>query len=218
VAYAGAEFWDGFFRERRESGRDLDWQGLWTRPFLSPLREAGTRTILELGCGTGHDAARLAGEGYSVTAVDLSAEAIGQARARFGSMVEFVLADMAQRLPFRDRGLDAVMSNVALHMFPDGVTRALFAEVGRVVRPGGLFLLHVNALEDRPLRARRWAERELEPDYVAEESGQTMHFFSEAYLRELLGEWRELDLTPVPIPHHETGEPYKHVWRGIARR
>ena len=30
------------------------------------------RTILELGCGTGNDAARLAGEGYSVTAVDLS--------------------------------------------------------------------------------------------------------------------------------------------------
>jgi len=218
VVYAGAEFWDRFYRQRRESGRDLDWEGLWTRPFLVPLREAGVRTILELGCGTGNDAARLAGEGYVVTAIDLSGEAIGQARARFGSMVTFMVADMARRLPFPDEGFDAVMSNVAVHMFPDDVTRAVFSEVGRLVRPGGLFVFHVNALEDRPLRARSLPARELEPDYVAEESGQTMHFFSEAYLRELLEGWQEVHLVGLSIPHRETGEPYKHVWRGMARR
>jgi SAM-dependent methyltransferase len=218
VTYAGAEFWDRFFRERRESGGDLDWGGLWTRPFLVPLREAGARTVLELGCGTGNDAARLAGEGYQVTAIDVSGEAIGRARARFGPVARFLVADMTGRLPFRDGGFDAVMSNVALHMFPDGVTRAVFAEVGRLVRPGGLFVFHVNALEDRPLRARWLPARELEPDYVAEESGQTMHFFSEAYLRELLGGWRELRLVPVPVPHRRTGELFKHVWRGMARR
>lgn len=215
---AGAEFWDQFFRQRRESGNDLDWGVLWTGPFGVPLREAGVRTVLELGCGTGNDAARLAGDGYSVTAIDLSGEAIEQAQARFGSMVRFVVADMTQRLPFTDGDFDAVMSNVAAHMFPDGVTRAVFAEVGRLVRPGGLFMFHVNALEDRPLRARWQPARELEADYVAEESGQTMHFFSETYLRELLGGWRELHLGSVQIPHRETSEPFKHVWRGIARR
>jgi SAM-dependent methyltransferase len=218
VTYAGVEFWDEFYRERSESGRDLDWRGLWTRPFLTPLREAGARSILELGCGTGNDAARLASAGYLVTAIDLSAEAIGHAQARFGSMATFMVADMTQRLPFPDGGFDAVMSNVAMHMFPDSVTRALFAEVGRIVRTGGLFVFHVNALEDRPLRARRLPARELGPDYVVEESGQTMHFFSETYLRELLGGWQELQLASVPIPHQETGEPYKHVWRGTARR
>jgi len=218
MTYAGAEFWDRFFRERCESGGDLDWGGLWTRPFLVPLREAGAHTILELGCGTGNDAARLAAEGYQVTAIDVSGEAIGRARARFGSVARFLVADMTGRLPFRDGGFDAAVSNVALHMFPDGVTRAVFAEVGRLVRPGGLFVFHVNALEDRPLRARWLPARELEPDYVAEESGQTMHFFSEAYLRELLGGWRELRLVSVPIRHRETGELFKHVWRGIARR
>jgi SAM-dependent methyltransferase len=218
VAYSGVEFWDRFFRQRRESGDDLDWEGLWTAPFLAPLREAGARSILELGCGTGNDAARMADEGYSVTAIDLSSEAVGQAGARFGEMVSFMVADMTQRLPFPDGAFDAVMSNVAMHMFPDGVTRAVFAEVGRLVRAGGLFVFHVNALEDRPLRARWQPARELEPDFVAEESGQTMHFFSEAYLRELLGGWQELQLASVPISHRETGEPFKHVWRGIARR
>jgi SAM-dependent methyltransferase len=218
VTYAGAEFWDQFFRQRRESGHDLDWEGIWTGPFLLPLREAGVRTILELGCGSGNDAARLAEAGYSVRAIDLSGQAIEQARARFGSMARFAVADMTQRLPFPGGGFDAVMSNVAMHMFPDGVTRAVFEEVGRLVRPAGLFLFHVNALEDRPLRARWQPARELEPDYVAEASGQTVHFFSEAYLRELLRGWRELHLVSVQIPHRETGEPFKHVWRGIAHR
>jgi SAM-dependent methyltransferase len=218
VDYAGTEFWDQFHRQRLDSGDDLDWAGVWTRPFLVPLRQAGVRTILELGCGTGHDAARLAGQGYSVTAIDLSEEAISQAQARYGSQARFLVADMTQRLPFPDGSFDAVMSNVAMHMFPDRVTWAVFAQVGRLVRTGGLFAFHVNSLEDRPLRARRLPARELEPDYVAEESGQTMHFFSEAYLRELLAGWQQVQLVPVPVPHRKTGEPYKHVWRGIARR
>ncbi len=46
--------------------------------------------------------------------------------------------------------------------------------------------------------------------------------FSEAYLRELLAGWQQVQLVPVPVPvpvpHRKTGEPFKHVWRGIARR
>jgi SAM-dependent methyltransferase len=218
VVHAGAEFWNGFYRRKLDSGDDLDWAGEWTRPFLAPLREAGVRTVLELGCGTGNDAARLAAEGYAVTAVDLSGEAIGRARARFGPLATFLVADVTRPLPFSDGAFDAVMSNVAVHMFPDDVTRAVFAQVGRLVRADGLFVFHVNSLEDRPLRARALPARELEPDYVAEESGQTMHFFSEAYLRELLAGWQQVQLVPVLVSHRKTGEPFKHVWRGIARR
>jgi hypothetical protein len=56
------------------------------------------------------------------------------------------------------------------------------------------------------------------PDYLAEESGQTMHFFSDAYLRELLADWQDVQPVPVPVMHRKTGEPFKQVWRGIARR
>jgi SAM-dependent methyltransferase len=203
VVHAGAEFWDQFFRQRVESGDDLDWAGVWSAPFLVPLRQAGVRTVLELGCGTDNDVARLAREGYEVTAIDLSREAIGQARARFGSLGRFLVADMTRRLPFPDGSFDAVMSNVAVHMFPDGVTRAVFREVGRLVRAGGLFVFHVNSLQDRPLRARRLPARELEPDYVAEESGRTVHFFSEAYL--LLAGWQQVQLVPVPDPASQDG-------------
>ncbi len=103
-------------------------------------------------------------------------------------------------------------------MFPDGVTRAVFGEIGRVVRAGGLFAFHVNSLLDRPPRARNLPAREVEPDFVAEETGQTVRFFSGPYLRELLAGWQRVDLAPALVPHRETGEPFKHAWRGIARR
>jgi SAM-dependent methyltransferase len=183
------------------------------------MREAQVRTVLELGCGTGNDAARLARAGYAVTAVDVSGEAIAHARSRFGEAVDFRVCDITLPLPYPDASFDAVMSNVALHMFSDSVTRAVFAQIARVVRPGGLFLFHVNALEDRELRARRRPiARELKPDYVLERSGQTMHFFSEAYLRDLLSGWRETRLDWIEIRDRRTAKPFKRVWCGIARR
>jgi hypothetical protein len=66
--------------------------------------------------------------------------------------------------------------NVAMHMFPDHVTPTVFAQVALLVRAGGLSVFHPNCLKDRPLRARRLPARELEPDHVAAESGQTMRF------------------------------------------
>jgi hypothetical protein len=43
-----------------------------------------------------------------------------------------------------------------------------------------------------------------------------MHFFSEAYLRELLAGWQHVQLAPVAIPDDQTGETFKHVWRRSA--
>jgi SAM-dependent methyltransferase len=219
VVNAPAQFWDVHFRRLREQGRDLDWGEQWVPAFLGPLQSVGARKVVELGCGTGNDAARLAHAGFAVTALDYSTEAIAQASAKFGRSVSLVVADLAAPLPFLDGSADAVMSNVALHMFGDSVTRALFREIRRVVRPDGLALLHVNAIEDRSLRAR-WSPvvEELEPDFVREASGQTMHFFSREYLSDLLAEWRDVDMHFVEIAA-EKGAPFsKRVWRAIARR
>ena len=127
---------------------------------------------------------------------------------------------MAQFLPFLNDTFDAVMSNVAAHMFSDRITRALFAEVRRVLDPQGLFLFHLNSLEDRPFRAWRKPEvREIEKNYILEQDGQTMHFFSEAYLLELLTGWQEVKLELVRLPGDvERGFSPKRVWRGMARK
>jgi SAM-dependent methyltransferase len=100
TAVAGADYWDSFLQGLRESGGDLDWEGRWIEPFLAPLRDAGVQTILELGCGTVNDAARLADDGYAHTALDVSREATEQAQSRLGSPVNFLVADATLPLPF----------------------------------------------------------------------------------------------------------------------
>lgn len=219
MSHAGSDYWDRYFVALDNAGSDLDWGGRWTEPFLQCLREAKVQTILELGCGTGNDAARLARMGFDVTATDFSAQAIKRASERFGSLgIMFRGVDMAEPLPFPSGSFDALMSNVSLHMFNDRQTRQIFREAARVVRPDGLLLLHVNSDADRSLREkRRLVSRELEPNYVLEESGQTVRFFSREYLDELLSGWRAIEVVHVEIEDADTGEPFKCVWRVVAQ-
>jgi SAM-dependent methyltransferase len=214
---AQSAYWDEYYRGHLERGSDLDWGGRWTDPFLPLLRAAAVREVLELGCGTGNDAARLAREGFHVVATDLSAEAVAAARQKYGAVIDVRVVNMAAGLPFPAANFDAVMANVSLHMFTDAVTRAVFAHIRRVLRQGGLFLFHVNAHDDRPLREpARPVLRELEPDYVLEKAGQTVRYFSRSYLEDLLTGWRVVMLDHVEIQHGRTDVPFKRVWRVAA--
>jgi SAM-dependent methyltransferase len=218
-SYAPAQHWDQRFDRLHQAGKDLDWGNQWTAPFIRPLLQAGCRTVLDLGCGTGNEVLRLTQAGFQVTGLDYSKVGIHRASSKADSKATFVVADMAQSLPFGRATFDAVMSNVAAHMFSDRITRALFAEVRRVLGPQGLFLFHLNALEDRRFRARRKPEVcELEENYILEQDGQTMHFFSKEYLLELLAGWQDASLELVKLPGDtKMGYPPKRVWRGVAR-
>jgi SAM-dependent methyltransferase len=219
MSYAPAQHWDRRFSKLYQAGKDLDWGDQWIAAFIKPLRQAGCQTVLDLGCGTGNEVLRLSQAGLKLTGLDYSQVGIRRASSKAGAKATFVVADMAQPLPFRRATFDAVMSNVAAHMFSDSITRALFAEVRRVLCPQGLFLFHLNALEDRPFRARKKPEvRELEENYILEQDGQTMHFFSKEYLLELLTGWQGISLELVKLPGDANmGYPPKRVWRGIAR-
>ena len=217
MSYAPSQHWDRYFSELHQAGQDLDWGHQWTGAFIKSLRQANCQIVLDLGCGTGNDTLRLSSAGFKVVGLDYSKEGIRQGLTKVGANLAFVVADMAQALPFAPASFEAVMSNVAMHMFSDQITRTLFAEVWRIVQPGGLFLFHLNALEDRPLRAKRIAAVcEFDTNYILEETGQTMHFFSKEYLLDLLAEWREVKLELVGIADQETGQTFKQVWRGIV--
>ena len=41
---------------------------------------------------------------------------------------------------------------------------------------------------------------------------------SKKYLLALLHDWHIMNLEAITILDHDTGEPFKQVWRGIARR
>lgn len=217
--YAKASVWDTYHAR----GEELNPQGWWIPGLLPFLLTAGARRVLDVGCGTGGDAVSLAKIDFQVTAMDYSEVALARARAKAteaGVVVDLRQGDMALHLPFADEDFDAVMSNVALHMFDDQTTRRIIGEMRRVVKPAGLLLLHVNSTEDMHYREQRLGRRRiqtLEPNFYREANGQTMHFFSEEYCRDVLADWVMLDLTHLRL-RDEAGTLIKCVWRCVAQK
>ncbi len=90
--------------------------------------------VLDVGCGTGAHAERLARRGFDVVAVDLSEVGVRAARDRLrtrGVHARFVVAD-AERLPFRDAVASLTWTSLLLHHFPDW--NALVVELARITR------------------------------------------------------------------------------------
>jgi len=95
--------------------------------------------ILDVGCGTGRLARRLAHDfpGSRVTGCDFSHGMLRQARAR-GARLALAQGD-AQRLPFAEGSFDAVVSTEAFHWFPD--PEGALAGFRRVLVPRGRLLV-----------------------------------------------------------------------------
>jgi arsenite methyltransferase len=111
-----------------------------------PVEHAGLRpgqTVLDLGSGAGLDAfvarAEVGADGQ-VIGVDMTAEMVAKARANAEKSgfanVEFRLGEI-EHLPVLSDSVDVVISNCVLNLVPD--KRRAFAEIFRVLRPGGHF-------------------------------------------------------------------------------
>jgi ubiquinone/menaquinone biosynthesis C-methylase UbiE len=99
------------------------------------IEEAPPGMLLEVGCGTGHWLASLAGPGRTVLGLDQSEGMLGVAR-RAAPNARLVRG-AATQLPFADGSVEALLSMNALHHFPD--KPGFVAEAARVLASGGAF-------------------------------------------------------------------------------
>jgi ubiquinone/menaquinone biosynthesis C-methylase UbiE len=102
--------------------------------------------VLDVGCGTGNltlTARIYAGASGSVYGIDPSPEMIDVARKkarRSGSETVFDVG-LIEKIAFPDATFDVVISRLVIHHLPDDLKRQGFAEILRVLKPGGFFLL-----------------------------------------------------------------------------
>lgn len=92
--------------------------------------------VLDLGCGVGHDLARLEALGRPALGVDSSLVMLGHARTRAQTQRRLVQAD-GLRLPIRSGSLGGCRIERVLQHVDD--PKAVVAEVRRVLRDGGWF-------------------------------------------------------------------------------
>ncbi|MFL6336375.1 MAG: class I SAM-dependent methyltransferase [Pyrinomonadaceae bacterium] len=129
---------------------------LYTRPMLDLdveqararldpggwLGELEGRRVLCLAGGGGRESACFSLLGAAVTVFDLSPEQLERdllAAAHYGARIETVRGDMRDLSALDGAAFDLVWHAYSINFVPDA--RAVFREVARVVRPGGLYRL-----------------------------------------------------------------------------
>lgn len=98
--------------------------------------------VLDAGCGAGVLMEEIARRGHQVTGLDVSLEMAAQAAQAVGdsglALAGCVQGDL-EALSFRDHAFDAVVCVGVLQYLPGD--KASIAELGRVLRPGGLVVV-----------------------------------------------------------------------------
>ena len=153
---------------RREAfGEDIG-QSSWLTAeeqdrFLDQLDLAPGRKVLDVACGSGGPALRIAEKtGCSVAGVDLHEDAIATARSlavqrRLQERTQFLVGDAARDLPFADGEFDAITCIDAINHLPERAR--VLAEWARMLKPGGRLLFTDPITVTGPLTAEEIAVR-----------------------------------------------------------
>ncbi len=147
---------------------------------------AGAVDLLELGGGQGRDALFFAGLGLRVTVLDFAAIAVATIerkaiQAGSAGRLSALVHDVRSPLPFADGSFDACYAHMLFCMALSEAELILLArEVGRVLRPAGLFVYTARTVDDPDHgRGRHHGENLYESD------GFIVHFFDRDLVRRL---------------------------------
>ena len=144
--------WDERFRAGDHAGADAD-------PFLAQLEEyadlfppgrrAGGPKALDLACGAGRNAVYLAGQGWDVTACDISLEGLRKAQELARER------DVRLKLFCQDLetvALPAACFDLIICFF--FLQRELFPQIQAALRPHGLLVYKTYTTDQLPFRGR----------------------------------------------------------------
>lgn len=122
---------------------EADVEVIWRLSGLEP----GMR-VLDLACGHGRIANRLAARGCRVIGLDSSAVFLDRARsdaAELGVSVEYVIGDMRE-IPWTDQFDVVVNWGTAFGYFDDAVNRDVLRQIRQALRPEGQLIMDLNNL------------------------------------------------------------------------
>ncbi|MCE7011804.1 class I SAM-dependent methyltransferase [Kibdelosporangium philippinense] len=153
-----------FYAERTdEAHSDAETDLIWSLLDLKPGMD-----VLDLACGHGRIANRLAKRGCHVTGLDSASLFLDRARqdaAARGVTVDYVQGDM-RHLPWTGRFDRVINWFTAFGYFTDGDNKRVLAEVLRTLRPGGRLVLDLNHYA--------WLIRHYQPASVRELDGDLL--------------------------------------------
>jgi SAM-dependent methyltransferase len=137
---------DAYWAKLHALYSDKDWitkPSMFAEFVTDYLPEQGA--LLELGAGLGQDSAYFAEQGYKAIATDLN---IDKLVAMAGDKFATQAVDLREKLPFDDNTFEVVYAHLSLHYFDEQTTEQIFAEIYRILKPGGVLAFLTNATAD----------------------------------------------------------------------
>lgn len=184
---------------RREAfGEDIG-QNSWLTAgeqdeFLSWLGLATGKTLLDVACGAGGPALRIAAlTGCTLTGVDVHEKAISTARSLASQRglegrADFRVVDADKQLPFPQSSFDAITCIDAINHLPN--RPRVLADWARLLKPGGRVLFTNPAVVTGPLTNAEIAVRGLSGSYLFVPSGYDERVIAQCGLRVVTSEDR----------------------------
>jgi ubiquinone/menaquinone biosynthesis C-methylase UbiE len=110
-----------------------------SRDMEALMKRASLKRVLDVACGTGYTVCELRKRGIETVGVDLSPGMLSVASRKAGDC-GFVLGD-GTNLPFSSAAFDGAVVGLALHEVFPATREAVWLEMKRVVKPGGLLFI-----------------------------------------------------------------------------
>jgi len=109
------------------------------KAMIDLLQPQQKERIIDLGCGTGDLAAKIAGSGATVVGIDASYDMLRKAREKWTGAFPDIRFEQADILDLsRYSGFDAAFSNATLHWIPEASQAA--KQIAGVLKQGGRFV------------------------------------------------------------------------------
>lgn len=138
-----ANYWDKqavIWSQEKQDAWTLPETGQWKNYFRELKTVLKGNSVLEVGTASGYFANIMALEGYSVTAVDLSAEMIREAvkvSASLNVQIDYKVMN-AQELLFPDESFDLIFTRLMTWILPD--VEQFYNSCFRILKKGGMLI------------------------------------------------------------------------------
>lgn len=96
---------------------------------------SSTKTVIDIGCGTGALSSVLSDKGMTVTGIDTAEKMIKIARGKAeNKKIKFIKANVLDKLPFDDKSFDVAISSYVAHGLKAEERKTMYIEMSRLAR------------------------------------------------------------------------------------
>ncbi|RKE94860.1 class I SAM-dependent methyltransferase [Ichthyenterobacterium magnum] len=141
------QWFETLYSKSNEGGKDIPWANMAPHPIFknwitkNPNKGQG-KTALVIGCGMGDDAIELESHGFTVTAFDVSNNAIALCKTRFpNSKVKFLQADLIEGITEWHRKFDFVLEIFTIQALPPKYEKTLIQNISDFVADNGKLII-----------------------------------------------------------------------------